>query len=54
MKAKKYFSPYLTEDFPNWWYSAPTAVFSFLEENDLSGKRWCCSVPMERVDWHPA
>lgn len=25
--------------FPNWWYSAPMAVFSFLEENDLSGKR---------------
>lgn len=25
--------------FPIWWYSAPMAVFSFLEENDLSGKR---------------
>lgn len=25
--------------YPNWWYSAPMAVFSFLEENDLSGKR---------------
>lgn len=25
--------------FPNWWYSAPMAVFSFLEENDLTGKR---------------
>lgn len=24
--------------YPNWWYSAPMAVFSFLEENDLSGK----------------
>ena len=22
-----------------WWYSAPMAVFSFLEENDLSGKK---------------
>lgn len=25
--------------FPIWWYSAPMAVFSFLEENDLSGKK---------------
>ncbi len=25
--------------FPNWWYSAPMAVFSFLEENDLNGKK---------------
>ena len=25
--------------FPNWWYSAPMVVFSFLEENDLAGKR---------------
>lgn len=25
--------------FPNWWYSAPMAVFSFLEENDLTGKK---------------
>lgn len=24
--------------YPNWWYSAPMAVFSFLEENDFSGK----------------
>lgn len=24
--------------YPNWWYSAPMAVFSFLEENNLSGK----------------
>lgn len=24
--------------FPNWWYSCPTAVFTFIEENDLSGK----------------
>ena len=22
-----------------WWYSVPMAVFSFLEENDLSGKK---------------
>ena len=25
--------------YPNWWYSAPMGVFSFLEENDLSGKK---------------
>ncbi len=25
--------------YPNWWYTAPMAVFSFLEEYDLSGKR---------------
>lgn len=25
--------------YPNWWYSAPMAVFSFLKENDLSGKK---------------
>lgn len=24
--------------FPNWWYSAPMAVFSFIEEYDLSDK----------------
>lgn len=25
--------------YPNWWYTAPMAVFSFIEEYDLSGKR---------------
>ncbi|MDE7194276.1 MAG: flavodoxin [Oscillospiraceae bacterium] len=25
--------------YPNWWYTAPMAVFSFLEQYDLSGKR---------------
>lgn len=25
--------------YPNWWYTAPMPVFSFLEENDLSGKK---------------
>ncbi len=25
--------------YPNWWYTAPIAVFTFLEEYDLSGKR---------------
>ncbi len=24
--------------FPNWWYTAPMAIFSFLESNDFSGK----------------
>lgn len=24
--------------YPNWWYSAPMAIFSFLEENNLAGK----------------
>lgn len=25
--------------YPNWWYSCPMAIFSFIEENDLSGKK---------------
>lgn len=25
--------------FPNWWYSCPMAIFSFIEEHDLSGKQ---------------
>ncbi|MFZ7101408.1 MAG: flavodoxin [Peptococcaceae bacterium] len=24
--------------YPNWWYSCPMAVLTFIEENDLSGK----------------
>ena len=24
--------------YPNWWYGVPTALLSFLEQNDLSGK----------------
>ncbi|MDO5110958.1 MAG: flavodoxin [Clostridia bacterium] len=24
--------------YPNWWYSVPMAIFSFIEEYDLSGK----------------
>lgn len=41
MKAKKnkfFFSPYLTEEYPIWWGDMPMAVYSFLEEYDLSGK----------------
>ena len=25
--------------YPNWWYSCPMAIFSFLKENNLSGKQ---------------
>lgn len=25
--------------YPNWWYSCPMAILSFLKENDLSGKQ---------------
>lgn len=25
--------------YPNWWYSCPMAIFSFLEQHDLSGKQ---------------
>lgn len=25
--------------YPNWWYSVPMAVFSFIEENNLAGKK---------------
>lgn len=25
--------------YPNWWYSCPMAVLSFIEENDLTGKQ---------------
>lgn len=40
IKAKKvnFFSPYLTEKFPNWWYTAPMAVHSFLEKYDFDRK----------------
>lgn len=24
--------------YPNWWYGAPMALLSFMEQNDLSGK----------------
>lgn len=40
MKAKKinFFSPYLTEEYPNWWASIPMPIASFLEEYDFTGK----------------
>lgn len=25
--------------YPNWWYTAPMAIFSFIEENNLAGKK---------------
>lgn len=25
--------------YPNWWYTAPMAIFSFIENNDLSSKK---------------
>lgn len=25
--------------YPNWWYTAPMAIFSFIKEHNLSGKR---------------
>lgn len=25
--------------YPNWWYTAPMAIFSFIENNNLSGKK---------------
>ena len=25
--------------YPNWWYTCPMAIHSFIEENDLSGKK---------------
>ncbi len=27
------------EEYPNWWYTCPMAIHSFIEENDLSGKK---------------
>ena len=39
--------------YPNWWYSAPMAVFPFWRKMISVAKGWCCSVLMERVDWHP-
>ena len=32
------FSPYSTEEFPIWWYVAPTIINTFLESYDFSGK----------------
>lgn len=37
-KNKIFFSPYLTEEYPNWWASIPMPIASFLEEYDFAGK----------------
>lgn len=33
-----FFSPYLTEEFPNWWGDMPMIVYNFLESYDFSDK----------------
>lgn len=33
-----FFSPYLTEEFPNYWGDMPMAVYTFLEKFDWNGK----------------
>lgn len=38
LKAEKIFSPYLTEEFPNWWADLPQVLYSFFDEYDFSGK----------------
>lgn len=41
MKVEKneiFFSPYLTEEYPNWWGTLPQPLVAFLEEYDFSGK----------------
>lgn len=37
--------------FPNWWYTVPMAIHSFLEEYDFSGKTIEPLLPMEQADW---
>lgn len=34
-----FFSPYLTEAYPNWWYATPMAVLSFIDEYNFEGKQ---------------
>lgn len=38
VKKEKFFSPYLTEEFPTWWYDMPQTLYSFFDEYDFSGK----------------
>lgn len=33
-----FFSPYLTGEYPVWWYTAPAIIRTFLEVYDFSGK----------------
>lgn len=37
-KKEIFFSPYLTEEYPNYCGTMPMAVFTFLERYDFSGK----------------
>ena len=37
-KMKFFFSPYLTEEYPNWWADLPQVLYSFFDEYDFSGK----------------
>lgn len=32
------FSPYLTEEYPTWWYDMPQVLYSFFDDYDFSGK----------------
>lgn len=34
----KFFSPYLTEEYPNWWYDMPMVMYSSFEEYDFLEK----------------
>jgi flavodoxin len=39
MRAKmNFFSPYLTEEYPTWWYDLQQVMYSFFDEYDFSGK----------------
>lgn len=37
--------------FPNWWYTVPMAIHSFIEEYDFAGKQSSHSLPMELEGW---
>ncbi len=37
-KKKKFFSPYLTEEYPIWWYQMPMVMQNFFDAYDFSGK----------------
>lgn len=37
-KNEIFFSPYLTEEYPNYWGDMPMAVYTFLEHFDWNGK----------------
>lgn len=37
-EKRNFFSPYLTEEFPVWWYTAPAIIKTFLGAYDFSEK----------------